>query len=357
MAVFDISAMAVRGVEEVSDVSQMIFKAITEDKKVQDLYSVITGIEFDRRIPIIGTLTDIMETKSADCSFPEGGEVVVTEKTWTPRTALQEQRLCKDATEDKFKFWQSNNANLVERYDLTNSGELNYLIYLVADAMAKAVVRISDFADTSASLVSGGGNITTALGASGVARMNTIDGFWVQLFAIATADPTQRATITENGLGSYALQMALGASTAKDAFETMILEAKDEMPEDAVIYCTKSLFNNYFKWLVDNSFDTSMAVETKDYKSVTLAQYGVTIIERKDWDRTIKTYFDNGTTYDLPHRAIYTSQSNMLIGTPSETALSSFTSHYSEDLLKNIVREEIKVDAKVAIDEAVMVAY
>ena len=51
------------------------------------------------------------ETKGADCTFPEGGEVVVTEKTWTPKSALQEQRLCKDATEDKFKFWQSNNPN------------------------------------------------------------------------------------------------------------------------------------------------------------------------------------------------------------------------------------------------------
>lgn len=353
--VFDITAMAVRGVEEVSDVSQMIFKAITEDKKVGELYSVISGIEFDRRIPIIGTLTDIMETKSGSCSFPEGGEVIVSEKTWTPKTALQEQRLCKDATESKFQFWQSNNANLVERYDLTNSGELNYLIYLVVDAMEKAVVRIADFADTTASLVSGGGKITTAEGASGVARMNTIDGFWVQLFAIATATPAQRVTITENGLGSYALQVALASDTAKNAFESMVLDATDEVQDDAEIHCTKSLFNNYFKWLADNSFDTAMSVSEMGYRTIELALYGVKIVERKDWDRNIKKYFDNGTTWDLPHRAVYTSKSNMLVGLA--TTENSFSSHYSEDLLVNIVREEVRIDAKVAIDEAVMVAY
>lgn len=358
MAVFDISAMSARTPEEANDVSQLIFKKIREDKTVNELYSVITGIEFDKHIPIIGRLSDIMESKgSSQCEFPEGGEVIVSEKTWTPRTALQEQRLCKDATETKFKFWQTNNPDLVARYDLTGSGELNYLIFLVEDAMKKAILRISDFADTSASLVSGGGKITTSLGAKGVARMNMIDGLWTQYIAIGTANADQLVAIAENGLASKALQMALAADTAKNTFEAMILGASEDVPEDAVIECTRSLYNNYFKWLVDNGFDTAQAVETREFRSVTLAQYGVTIIERKDWDRNIKMYFDNGTTYDLPHRAVYTSKENKLIGTPSETALSGFSSHYSQDLLKNIVREEFKFDAKVALDEAVMVAY
>lgn len=357
MAVFDISAMSARTPQEATEVSQMIFKKIREDRTVQDLYSLITGIEFDQHIPIIGRLSDIMETKSGDCAFPEGGEVIVTEKTWTPRTALQEQRLCKDATEAKFKFWQSNNSDLVARYDLTNSGELNYLIFLIEDAVKKAIMRIADFADTSASLVAGGGKITDALGASGVARMNTIDGLWKQFIAIGTANADQYVAISENALTTKTAQLALASDTAKNTFESMILGASEDVPQDAVIMCTRSLYDNYFKWLVDNNFDTAAAVETKDYRSVVLAQYGVTIIERRDWDRTIKAYFDNGTTYDLPHRAVYTSKENLLIGVPSEDSLSSFSSHYSEDLLKNIVREEIKLDAKVALDEAVMVAY
>ena len=357
MAVFNIGAMSARTPEEANEVSELIFKQIREDKTIQELYSLVPNVSFDKRIPIIGLLSDIMQTKSADCSFPEGGEVVVTEKTWTPKTLQQEQKLCKDTTESNFAFWQSRNANLVEKYDLTNSGELNYLIFLIEDAVKKAVVRVADFADTSAALVSGGGKITTALGAAGVARMDAIDGFWVQLMAIATANAAQLVTISENAQASKALQLALAADTAKLTFEGMILGASEDVPNDAVIMCTRTLFNNYFKWLTDNSFDTATAVEGMDFRSITLAQYGVTIIERKDWDRNIKSYFDNGTTYDLPHRAVLTSRDNMLIGTESETALSSFTSHYSEDTMKNIVREEIKIDAKVAVDEAVMVAY
>jgi len=357
MAVFNISAMSARTPEEANEVSELIFKQIREDKTIQELYSLVPNITFDKHIPIIGLLSDIMQTKSANCEFPEGGAVVVTEKTWTPKTLQQEQRLCKDDTESKFHFWQSRNSNLVEKYDLTNSGELNYLIYLIEDAVKKAIVRVADFADTSAALVSGGGKITTALGATGVARMNAIDGLWSQFIAIGTANAEQLVAISENGEASKAAQLNLAADTAKLTFEGMILGASEDVPNDAVIMCTRSLFNNYFKWLVDNSFDTATAVEGMDFRSITLAQYGVTIIERKDWDRNIKSYFDNGTTYDLPHRAVMTSRDNLLIGTESEAALSSFTSHYSEDTMKNIVREEIKIDAKVALDEAVMVAY
>lgn len=357
MPVFDISAMSASTPQEATEVSQMIFKKVREDRTVQDLYSLITGIDYDQYIPIIGRLSDIMETKTSDCSFPEGGEILVTEKTWSPKTALQEQRLCKDATEAKFKFWQNGDSDLIAKYDLTDSGELNYLIFLIEDAVKKAVIRIADFADLNADSVTGGGKITDALGASGIARMNTIDGLWKQFIAIGTAEPTQLVAISENGLASKAAQLALANDTAKNTFESMVLGASEDVPADAVIMCTRSLYDNYFKWLVDNNFDTAQAVETREYRSVTLAMYGVTIIERRDWDRTIKNYFDNTVTYDLPHRAVYTSKENLLIGTPSEDALSSFSSHYSQDLLKNIVREEIRIDAKVACDESVMVAY
>ena len=73
MAVFDITAMSARSVEEAKEVSDLIFKAVTEDKELSSLYSLVTGIEFDKKIPIIGTLSDIMVSKGADCVFPEGG--------------------------------------------------------------------------------------------------------------------------------------------------------------------------------------------------------------------------------------------------------------------------------------------
>ena len=268
MAVFDITAMSARSVEEAKEVSDLIFKAVTEDKELSSLYSLVTGIEFDKKIPIIGTLSDIMVSKGADCVFPEGGEILVAEKVWTPKTALQEQRLCKDATEAKFKFWQNNNSNLVERYDLTNSGELNYLIYLVTEALKKAVIRIADFSELLADNVSGGGRITNGKDAN---LMNVVDGFWYQIFAICTAAPEQLVSISENGLASKALQLALSSTTAKDTFEAMVLAGKDEIRDDetGVLMCTRSLFDNYRAWLIANSFD--VAVATQDgFKTMTL---------------------------------------------------------------------------------------
>lgn len=359
MAAFDISAMSARTPEEASGVNDLIFKTLREDPRLTELYSVITGIEFDKRIPIIGLLSDIMEKKAGDCAFPEGGIIDIIEKTWTPGTAVQEQRLCKDTTETKFQFWQNNSSDLLERYDLTNSGEMNYLIAQVVEGMARAILRIADFSDTAAALVSGAGKITTALGASGVARMNIIDGIWTQAFVSEAAGDTPLVPIAENALGSYAAQLALASDTAKNVFTAMILQGKDEVrnASNSRIMCTRTLFDNYFVWLTENGFDTALSVEEKAYRVIKLKAYGVEIVERPDWDATIQTYFDNGTTYDLPHRAMFVSKDNLLIGTPSQKALESFSSHYSQDLAKVIVREEIRLDAKIALDEGLVVAY
>lgn len=355
---FDLTEMGAMGVEEARSLSEMIFKTVKEDSIIEDFYTVIPNIEHDKYIPIIGNLTDIMQTITGSCALPTGGSVPVSTKKWTPARAGQSIEWCKDTFEARMTAFLNMRADLLARYDLTNTELGNFLIREFADGTVRALKRLGDFGDTDSSLIgsgSGAENITTALGAEGVGLMNTVDGIWKQGIASVTAGDTKRVTISENGLATYALQNALADDTAVNTFSQMILDGGAEI-ENGVIHCTQSLWNNYFVWAVKNKLDVSQATEERDYKAITLANYGVTVVARPDWDKTIKSYFDNGTVLDMPHRAMYVSKENLLLGVP-EGGVSANEAFYDRVSMKFITRGELKMDVKIALDEAIVLAY
>ncbi len=357
---FDITQMGSLNTQEAQTLSEYIFKMVKEDGILSEFYTIMEGIEQDKYVPIIGNMDDILESMDGDeCEFPEGGEIGVSTKTWSPKVAGQEQKWCKDKFEARLRAFLNQPKDLLERYDLTGTPLGDFLVREISLSIVRATKRIADFGDTDASLIgsgSGSETITASLGARGVKLMNRIDGFWKQAFASVSAGDTERITITQNGLATKTAQMNLADDTAVNLFSSMILAGGDEV-DGGVIHCTKELWDNYFVWAVKNKQDVSDATENKDYKSVTLSNYGVKLINRKDWSKTIKKYYDNGTVYDMPHRALYSTKENLLIGTPSNEALASFSSHYSQDLLKQITRSQVKLDAKIALDEGIVAGY
>ena len=84
---------------------------------------------------------------------------------------------------------------------------------------------------------------------------------------------------------------------------------------------------------------------------------GVDIYRVVNWDETIRTYFDNGTKWNLPHRALLTTPDNIPIGTPSTEMLGSLDSFYDRKDKKNYVDAEIMVDIQLLEDYMAVAAY
>src|SRR5690606_34852031 len=79
-----------------------------------------------------------------------------------------------------------------------------------------------------------------------------------------------------------------------------------------VILATRSLVMNYKAYLRNfPNIDASYNRIEGGFAEMSFG--GIKIIEVSDWDRIIKNNFNNGTTLDLPHRAIYTTLENLQI--------------------------------------------
>ena len=84
---------------------------------------------------------------------------------------------------------------------------------------------------------------------------------------------------------------------------------------------------------------------------------GIPIIVREDWDRNIRTYFDNGTTYLDPHRMILTDINNIPIGTLSEDDLKSLDMFYEKKDKTHYIDTAMTLDAKLLEEYMIAVAY
>ena len=74
-------------------------------------------------------------------------------------------------------------------------------------------------------------------------------------------------------------------------------------------------------------------------------------------DRIIRAYENDGTVYNLPHRAILMVKSNMQIGTEDLSTLSEVDVFYDKKEKKNYVDTEYLIDAKIIEDYLIQAAY
>ena len=85
---------------------------------------------------------------------------------------------------------------------------------------------------------------------------------------------------------------------------------------------------------------------------------GIPIIPLNIWDQYIKGDFDNGTTYHLPNRAIYTTLSALGVGfdiIPDKSGV--VKTWYDENTKYQKIRGAFMIDAKTGFDDLISVAY
>lgn len=354
--IFDLDALTMNP-EEATQVSQAVFERAILEGDLSETHDIVTGIQHKTQIPFIGNI-GLIGKKVTSCDRGiNPAQIPLTEKFWDPVLIGDRFKHCAVDVPQLFKLFKKAKRVNPDFYDRIGSEEMGVIVSKLETALKSMLNRLVWFGDKAAENVTDGGVITDGID---IDYFNIIDGLWKQIMTEVPAGAANHVNIVANEAASYALQV-LADDVALTIFRSMFnkLDAKFfQALEDGAqpeLLVTRELQQNYWDTLEKKSLNFSLA-ETTD--GITKMSYrGIPIKVRYDWDNNIRSYQDNETTWNLPHRALLTVKENIPVGTLSEADFNTLESWYEKKDKANYVDIDLMLDAKHLLPEMTVAAY
>ena len=242
--------------------------------------------------------------------------------------------------------------------DLTSTEYMDYIVMPALDLAIKHMMwRFIWFGDTDAANVASSGQITDGVD---VELFKTTDGFWKQLFAIGTANASQKTTISANSQTTTATQFSAlkTEGVAIGIFDSLLEDADSRIAsmDGAGIFCTKSLADALTR---DLKAEYKLILTWEQiFKGLDVTEYnGVPIYRVSIWDRFIQKYQNDGTKLNLPHRAVFGSPSQLLVGTPANQLISDLDIWFERKERVNYLYSTGKLGCLIGEDNLFQIAY
>jgi hypothetical protein len=357
MAIFNPSQLTFNG-EEIKSISEAVLETVFEKPAITEFHTIEENIVAKKQIAYLGLLSKITK-KDAGCGTgATSKQIPMAEKFWDPEQVKIWLQLCHTELEDSFMVYAKQRG--INYADVTPTDIAAFVVQRMSDAGFEDALRLVWFNDKNAANVGDTPTGTITTGVS-IADYNIINGLWKQIFEIVAADPARRETIAANAEATKALQdSVLEASNgiaAKNVFNDLVNGADYRLRSapDKVIVATQSLVDSYANYLESVGVDSSFIRIENGFS--TLRYRNLELIGFDFWDRTIRADFDNGTKWHLPHRAILTTKSNLLVGVDASSAIANFNVFYDPTTELNNFKGGYKVDAKIREDYMIQVAY
>ena len=259
-SVIDLSSLTINP-EEARLMSEAIFEKVYANPTLEQAHMVMTGVEMDRYIPIFGQF-GLLAKASSGCAITASDEQIgVSQKMWEPKLLEYRLQHCQFNVDQEFKLWKRSKIAANTWEDVDNE-MLAFITDRAISATFNEILRTSSFADTTASLASGGGLITAG---TTLAFFTMLDGLWKQIYTADTAGDISPVSISENGEASYAAQLALGDTAALDAMREMYenIDARAFDYTDLTFQMTRTLHNNWIALLEDKSLSNAVFSEVE----------------------------------------------------------------------------------------------
>ena len=352
MALINADALTLNA-REAETVSEVIFQRVYTESDLAEYHEIETGIDVKTQIAFAGRL-GLLGKKSVDCSPNEAGGFALTEKFWTP--VLEDFRLkhCQVDMPALLKLFRKSQRINPDFFDAVGTQEFGVIISAVETSLIENIHRKVWFNDLTAATTANGGvfKVGTDLG-----YFNSFDGLFKQIFTEVPSNAANRVPVSANAGTTYAGQ-ALAPDAAIGIFEKMVTQADERLvaADDAYILATRTLADNYRATLRNKSLGSGYMEVVEEGRPKLLFD-GIEVKVRYDWDRYIKTYQENGTKYNLPHRAVFTTKSNIPVGTLSDADLTKLDVFYDKTLKTNIMDAAYTIDAKLLEEYMVVAAY
>lgn len=345
--------------KEVMSMTEAIMETVYSQQELNSVHAIVEGIVAKQQIAFLGTLSKITKKKTSCGGSAGSHSLTMSEKFWEPVQTKFWLEECADTLNESFWVWGRNKG--VKKYDLTDTDFAEFIMERITSALNEDVWRIVWFNDTAHANVddSPAGVITSGVS---LTDYNLIDGLWSQIYDIVSSNSDRRVTFSKNSQGSYANQAFNSTDTTNKVaigyLQSLVDNADDRLKErtDAFILVTGSIYDQYKRELKSyTALESSFSMLQNGVKVLTFD--GIPLIPMRQWDRTIKSDFDNGTTYYQPHRAVYTVKENIPVGFDDSNAVTAMENFYLPKEETNNWKGFYQIDAKVLEDYMIQVGY
>jgi len=325
----------------------------------QRFHSIYNNIKAKEQIAFLRRFNKVTIKDTGCGTGKQAKEIPMFEKFWEPEyTKIWLQFCWKDFIASFFVWTQKNG---IARADISQTDLADYLMDVVPDAALDDLWRIVWFNDKNISDISD--SPAGVLGSSSdVKYYNLIDGLWKQIFAgVAIGEGTwghiPRYNITYNTQADKTTQLNLADGFSKTVWRNLLYNADSRLREaqGIVILCTRSLFDNWREYKESKTLESSFRKEDVMYDQD--IYWDIPIIPVPIWDRIIRSDFDNGTTFHLPHRAILTTLENLAVGFDAFAETNNLESWLNQDTELYNIKGGYSVDAKILENYMFSVAY
>lgn len=340
----------------VKDLSEVLFATAIKQNNVFNTATLITGVENGKKLDFVDNMGNVgLAGRSCDPTYSAIG-IQGVEKTWVLDPWNIAKSICYTQLEDTIaRFSLEGGTN---RDDLQGSEFYDKILTPLMDKAIKEFVwRAVWFGDKAAKNVAQSGVITDGVDLN---LIKITDGLWKRVFAVAAANTAQHTTIAANSQTTYAAQKS-GIRTAGVAIGIVdaMLDAADPRiayADDATLMMTRSLYEALRRDYRDTYKQTIPFMEVAN--GVQLPSYdGVPILVVPEWDVNINEFENSGTAWNLPHRAIFTSAKNLLVGTKATAVLDELVSNFDDRKRDNYFYAAGDLGTMVKEDALIQVAY
>ena len=328
-------------VEQIRSISELLFDEVVNSPEIKRLLTFYPGIVFKKEIGFIGK-GGLVGVAGQGCDpEPQDWQINTSKVTWEPADWEILLHMCYKDLEPAAAVYSLETG--IRRPDFTESDYMNIVLRVLREAVKEFMVRLFWFSDTDAANVSGSGEIKNGVD---VKYFNIIDGLFKQMMEQVTANASQRVTITENAGASYAAQ-ALDPENVQGYLSQLIYAADlvVRSKQDAKIFCTQSVYDAYRQSLAGTALET-MYRNMVDGQAA-LRFDGYELVPVPMWDEIIRSYFDNGTKWVNPHRAVFTTRDFLAAGVDAEDSFEDMRIWYDQNDRKVKVEMMGLADAKL----------
>lgn len=348
--------------EELKDWSKVIHELTWGDGDLNSVHDVQEGIKYDEQIVFAGKMGLLGKKVGANCTPNEISGVTLTNKFWTPKFEDFRLKHCTTDVNQQNKLvnqMAKMNPDYYIVIEGSQKGVGDFLVASILEAVKENLWYKVWFNDTDASTFEDSDGSNTFTNGTDVDYFNSFDGIFKQIFATTslTTGGKYFVSITKNAGNSYANQ-ALASGDAIATLKAIYNKADSRLRSraDAKLLVTRSLYDGLLNDL-EAIQNVGGFTQTNEGGMSTLRYRGIEVKMVEIWDRFIQTYQNNGTKYNLPHRAVFTVSSNIPVGTLASGDFGTVDAFYDKVTKQNYVDGVYSLDAKLLEDYLTCVAY
>lgn len=341
----------------ITDLRELLFLSVMQSPALESTFTVYPGAEQGKNVSLVGKMGMVGEYQPNCEPAWNATSIDFTEKKWDlGEWTISEQICYKDLMNTLVRHAMRTKTSVA---DLTGTDYIDIVVEpKLREAMSDMLWRLSWFGDKDADNVSNGGILTNGLDNK---YFTISDGFFKRLFAITAANADQKISIAANTAATYQAQRdgIRQEGVAIGIMDKLVYDADIRIRQaaDRVVLCTQS-FADALAIDAKRTTGSDLQWESLFDGLVSATRFnGEEILAINKWDTMIKAFEDNGTTLNKPHRALYTSKSNLLAGVRSNNLIEELQIWFSQDHQVNRLLARDEMGTMILDEEMIRFAY